>query len=108
MVFNSAPLLRYRKSQSVEEGLFSAEKEKWKAAMQEMDLIYSNDVRDLVELPKDYKPLVASRYSNEKPMLMGQSTATRLGWLLKDFCNKVVVSTMKLSVPSSDLNLYVR
>ena len=42
--------------ESVEEALFSAEKEKWKAAMQkEMESIYSNDVWDLVELPKDCK-----------------------------------------------------
>ena len=42
--------------ESVEEALFSAKKEKWKAAMQkEMESIYSNDVWDLVELPKDCK-----------------------------------------------------
>ena len=44
--------------ESVEEALFSAEKKKWKAAMQkEMDSIYSNDVWDLVELPKDCQPV---------------------------------------------------
>ena len=47
-----------KEPESVEEALFSAEKEKWKAAMQkEMDSIYSNDVWDLVEPPKDCKPV---------------------------------------------------
>ena len=63
-MFKYTPLLSYSKSQSVEEALFSAEKEKWKAAMQKMDSIYSNDVRDLVELPKDCKT-IGSEYSNK-------------------------------------------
>ena len=47
-----------KEQESVEEVLFSAEKEKWKAAMlKEMNLIYCNDVWDLVELPKDCKTI---------------------------------------------------
>ena len=56
MVLKYTPLLSYRKSQSVE-ALFSAEKEKWKAAMLGMDSIYSNNVWDLIELPKDRKTI---------------------------------------------------
>ena len=40
------------------EALSSSEKEKWDIAMQkEMDSIHSNDVWDLVELPKSRKPV---------------------------------------------------
>ena len=38
--------------------LSSTEKEQWRTAMQkEMDSIHSNDVWDLVELPKGHKPV---------------------------------------------------
>ncbi len=44
--------------QTAEEALSCPEKEQWEAAMQkEMESIYSNDVWDLVELPKDRKPV---------------------------------------------------
>ena len=44
--------------QSVKEALSGSEKEKWETAMQkEMDSIHSNDVWDLVELPKNRKPV---------------------------------------------------
>ena len=44
--------------QTVNEALSSSEKEKWDIAMQkEMDSIHSNDVWDLVELPKSRKPV---------------------------------------------------
>ena len=44
--------------QTVNEALSSSEKEKWDIAIQkEMDSIHSNDVWDLVELPKSRKPV---------------------------------------------------
>ena len=44
--------------ENVQEALSSSEKEHWKAAMQsEMESMKSNDVWDLVELPKDRKPV---------------------------------------------------
>ena len=42
----------------MKEALSSSEKEKWEDTMQkEMHSIHSNDVWDLVELPKDRKPV---------------------------------------------------
>jgi len=45
-----------KEPETVTEALCSTEKEQWRTAMQkEMDSIHSNDVWDLVELPKDRK-----------------------------------------------------
>ena len=47
-----------KEPQTVQEALSSSEKEKWEDAMQkEMHSIHSNDVWDLVQLPKDRKPV---------------------------------------------------
>ena len=47
-----------KEPQTVQEALSSSEKAKWAAAMQkEMDSIHSNDVWDLLELPKNRKPI---------------------------------------------------
>ena len=45
-------------ARKVQESLMCSEKEQWKDAKQkEMNSIYSNDIWDLVELPKDCKPV---------------------------------------------------
>ena len=47
-----------KEPETVTEALSSTEKEQWRTAMQkEMDSIHSNDVWDLVELPKGHKPV---------------------------------------------------
>ena len=45
-----------KEPQTVKEALSSSEKKKWEDAMQK-DSIHSNDIWDLVELPKDRKPV---------------------------------------------------
>ena len=55
-----------REPQTVKEALSCPEKEEWKVAMQkEMESIHSNEVWDLVELPKDRK-LVGNKWVFKK------------------------------------------
>ena len=72
--------------------------------MQEMESIYSNDVWDLVELPKSGKPVGNKWVFKRKTKVDGSIECYKTRLVAQGFHrNKVWIMT-KLSVQSSDLN----
>ena len=63
------------------EVMASTDKEKWIDAMEkEMESLYTNEVWDLVELPKYRKQLAVSGYTKPREVLMEQLKDISLVW----------------------------
>ena len=95
-----------KEPETVADALRSSDKTKWEVAMQkEMDSIHSNDVWDLVKLPKDCKPVGNKWVFKRKTGADGniERYKARLVAQGKD----MVWITTKHLVRSFDLNLFV-
>ena len=85
-VFTAAELQEPR---TVHEALSCPEEEQWKAAMQkEMESIYSNDVWDLVVLPKDRKPVGSKWVFKKKTKVDGSIERYKARLVAQGFSQK--------------------
>ena len=94
------------------EAILDVDSGKWHEAMKsEMDSMYTNQVWDLVELPKGVRPLVASGSLRERLMQMAKYKPTRLGWWRRVSVSAKALTTMKPSPQlqrSSPFEFYLR